>query len=111
MARLHALARRGREQVPTTLRAGPVALDPARRSVTVAGAGVELTPREFRLLEHLLRRDGAVVSKLELLERVFDADPDTHPNIVEVYVGYLRRKLGREVIVTVRGGGYRITGG
>ena len=111
VARLHALARRGREQVPATLRAGAIALDPARRTVTVAGDGVELTPREFRLLEHLLRRNGVVVSKLELLERVFDADPDTHPNIVEVYVGYLRRKLGRDSIVTVRGGGYRVAGG
>ena len=111
VARLHALARRGREQTPTTLLAGDIALDTAKRTVTVAGAGVELTPREFGLLEHLMRRDGAVVSKLELLERVFQADPDTHPNVVEVYVGYLRRKLGREAVLTVRGGGYRVAGG
>ena len=55
-----------------------------------------------------MRHQNIVVSKLELLERVFDADPDTHPNVVEVYVGYLRRKLGREAVLTVRGGGYRM---
>jgi DNA-binding response OmpR family regulator len=111
VARLRALARRGREQAATTVVVGELALDSARRTVHLRGAEVELTGREFRLLERLMRADGAVVSKVELLERVFDADPDTHPNIVEVYVGYLRRKLGRDTVVTVRGGGYRMAAG
>jgi DNA-binding response OmpR family regulator len=110
VARLRALERRGREQASSTLTRGELVLDTARRTVTSAGAAVDLTPREFELLEHLLRRDGRVVSKLELLERVFHADPDRHPNVVEVYVGYLRRKLGRAAVVTVRGGGYRMGG-
>jgi two-component system OmpR family response regulator len=108
VARLHALARRGREPAPATFAAGRLRLDADRRTVTLAAEPVELTPREFALLEHLMRRDGRVVSKLELLERVFEADPDTHPNVVEVYVGYLRRKLGRDSVLTVRGGGYRM---
>jgi len=108
VARLHALGRRSREQAATTLTAGTVVLDTARRTVHAGDRWVDLSPREFRLLEYLMRRQSAVVSKVELLERVFDADPDKHPNLVEVYVGYLRRKLGREVVVTVRGGGYRM---
>ena len=108
VARLRALDRRGREQLSTTLVAGGLELDRRAHQVRQAGDEVELSPREFRLLEHLMRHRGEVVSKLDLLERVFDADPDTHPNIVEVYVGYLRRKLGRDAVLTVRGGGYRI---
>ena len=108
VARLNALRRRRREQSATVLVSGDVSLDTATRTASTAGQQVELTAREFRLLEHLMRSGGAVVSKLDLLERAFDADPDSHPNLVEVYVGYLRRKLGRDTIVTVRGGGYRM---
>jgi two-component system OmpR family response regulator len=108
LARLRALLRRGRDARPAVLTAAGVALDPATREVTVEGEVVELTPKEFALLEYLLSRAGAAVSKSELLEHVFDVGADGGPNLVEVYVGYLRRKLGREVIVTVRGGGYRI---
>lgn len=108
VARLRALERRGREQLTSTLTVGTLALDRASQVVTKDGQQVELTPREFQLLEHLMRNAKVVVSKLDLLERVFDADPDTHPNVVEVYVGYLRRKLGRDAVVTVRGGGYRM---
>ncbi len=111
VARLRALSRRGREQASSTLVVGELSLDTARRTVHQGAGRVDLTPREFRLLEYLMRADGAVVSKLDLLERVFDADPDRHPNVVEVYVGYLRRKLGRDVIATVRGGGYRVAAG
>jgi two-component system, OmpR family, response regulator len=107
LARLRALARRGREPRPALLSAGPVRLDPARRSVTVDGQPVELTPREYRLLEALMRSDGAVLAKVDLLEQVFDANPDGAINIVEVYVGYLRRKLGATTIVTVHSG-YRM---
>lgn len=108
LARLRALLRRGRDARPAVLTAAGVELDPATREVTVEGVVVELTPKEFALLEYLLSRADAAVSKSELLEHVFDVGADGGPNLVEVYVGYLRRKLGRAVIVTVRGGGYRI---
>jgi two-component system OmpR family response regulator len=110
VARLRALERRAREQSTGTLTVGDLTLDVVGRSVHLAGALVDLTPRELRLLEHLMRGGGGVVSKSDLLEGVFDADPDSHPNVVEVYVGYLRRKLGRSWVVTVRGG-YRIGSG
>ena len=108
VARLRALLRRAREQQATTTTVGELVLDTAARTVLRAGEPVELSPREFALLEALVRRRGRAVGKSELLERVFQADPDTSPNVVEVYVGYLRRKLGREAVVTVRGGGYRV---
>lgn len=108
LARLRALLRRGREARPAQLTAGGLVLDPATREVTVDGAVVELSPREFALLEYLLSRQGAAVTKSELLEHVFDVGADGGPNLVEVYVGYLRRKVGRDAVVTVRGGGYRI---
>jgi two-component system OmpR family response regulator len=110
VARLRALARRGREQATSTLTVGELSLDPVGRSVYLSGELIDLTPRELRLLEHLRRADGGVVSKTDLLEEVFEADPDSHPNVVEVYVGYLRRKLGRSWVTTVRGG-YRIGSG
>jgi two-component system OmpR family response regulator len=110
VARLKALARRSREQTPTTLVVGDLTLDPISRAVHLGGELVDLTPRELRLLERLMRAAGGVVSKSDLLEEVFDADPDSHPNVVEVYVGYLRRKLGRGWVTTVRGG-YRIGSG
>lgn len=108
VARLRALQRRGRSQVPSVLIAGRVRLDMQRNSVTVDGTQVDLSPREYQLLLELMRRQGATVRKVALLEQVFALDPDTHPNVVEVYIGYLRRKLGRDLIVTVRGEGYRI---
>ena len=107
VARLRALLRRGREQSPTTTTVGDLVLDSGARTVVRAGVPVDLSPRELDLLEALVRRRGRAVSKTELLQRVFQADPDASPNVVEVYVGYLRRKLGREAVVTVRGG-YRV---
>ena len=108
LARLRALLRRGVPERPTVLRHGDIELDPARRRVTVAGAEVVLTAREFTLLEYLLRHAGEVVSKIELLDHVWDSALDTAPNAVEVYIGYLRRKIGRERLETVRGAGYRL---
>ena len=67
-----------------------------------------LTPRECALLGYFLRRPVRVVSKIRLLDNVWDAAQDTDPNAVEVYVGYLRRKVGRDVLQTVRGAGYRL---
>jgi two-component system OmpR family response regulator len=108
LARLRALLRRGTPERPAVLRHGDLELDPAQRKVTVAGAPVVLTAREFALLEYLLRRPGEVVSKTELLDHVWDAALDTAANAVEVYVGYLRRKIGRDRLETVRGAGYRL---
>ena len=108
LARLRALARRSSRTRPPILQWEMVRLDPARRSVTVRGEPVDLTAREYRLLENLMGRAGAAVSKIDLLEQVFDANPDSKANLVEVYVGYLRRKIGSEVIATVPGG-YRMS--
>ncbi|MDQ7906032.1 response regulator transcription factor [Phytohabitans sp. ZYX-F-186] len=109
LARLRALLRRGAPQRPTVLTVGALRLDPAERRVTLDGVEITLTAREFALLEYLMRRSGEVVSKTELLDHVWDASIETAPNAVEVYVGYLRRKLGRDVLETVRGAGYRLS--
>jgi DNA-binding response OmpR family regulator len=111
LARLRALLRRGAPQRPAVLTVGEIALDPSRRRVTVAGTEVTLTTREYGLLQYLMRRAGDVVSKTELLDHVWDASEETALNAVEVYIGYLRRKLGRDVLETVRGAGYRLVAG
>ncbi|WP_410821000.1 response regulator transcription factor [Micromonospora sp. 050-3] len=108
LARLRALLRRGAPERPTVLAVGDLRLDPAGRRVTRADAEVALTAREFALLDYLMRRPGQVISKIELLDHVWDASLETAPNAVEVYVGYLRRKLGRDRLETVRGAGYRL---
>jgi two-component system OmpR family response regulator len=110
LARLRALLRRGRVARPAVLSHGQVRLDPATREVSTAGQQVSLTPREHALLEYLLRHADRVVTKAELLDHVWDMNAEVDPNAVEVYVGYLRRKLGRDTIRTVRGAGYRIEG-
>jgi len=111
-ARLRALLRRGAAPRPAVLRAGDLSLDPGTRRVRRGETEVSLTPREFALLEYLLRRAGQVVSKVTLLEHVWDAYDSTELNAVEVYVGYLRRKIdvpfGRGALQTVRGAGYRL---
>jgi two-component system OmpR family response regulator len=112
VARLRALLRRGAPERPAVVVAGDLEVDPARRSVTRAGRRVELSAREFAVLELLARRAGQVVSRTELLEHVWDRNYQGSTNIVDVYVGYLRRKLenpfGRPLIHTVRGAGYRV---
>ncbi len=108
-ARLRALVRRGRAPRPSTLVVGTVTLDPAAHAVTLAGAPVDLTRREFRLLEYLMTHADRTVSKTELLEHVWDLGPDADPNVVQVYVGYLRRKLGTDFVRTVRGSGFQVT--
>ncbi len=108
LARLRALLRRGRPPRPSVLVAGEVSLDPASREVFVGTEPVELTPREFLLLEYLIHRAGQAVSKDELLEHVWDRATEVAPNVVEVYAGYLRRKIGSDRLVTVRGVGYRL---
>ncbi len=108
LARLRALVRRKLPERPAVLTAGEVQLDPATHEVRLADTPVALTPREYTVLEYFLRNPHRVVSKTELLDHVWDAAEDTDPNAVEVYIGYLRRKLGREVLQTVRGAGYRL---
>jgi len=113
IARLRALLRRGAPERPVILTAGDLSLDPARRRVTRADTPVALTPREYGVLEFLLRHHGTVVSKTEILRGVWDAHYEGDDNVVEVYVGYLRRKLDlpfhRTSIETIRGVGYRIS--
>ncbi|MBA2698005.1 MAG: response regulator transcription factor [Nocardioidaceae bacterium] len=115
VARLHALMRRGAPKRPTVLAAGDLTLDPAARVATRGGEAVELTPREFGLLYFLLRHRGDVVSKSEILEAVWDSFYDGDDNVVEVYIGYLRKKIdqpfGKRSIQTVRGAGYRLAAG
>ncbi|WP_433208533.1 response regulator transcription factor [Nocardia sp. CA-107356] len=112
IARLRALIRRGAPQRPAILTAGSLTLDPARRSVGRAGQELSLTPREFGVLEYLLRRKGDVVTKFDILRSVWDANYEGSDNVVEVYIGYLRRKIdtpfGLASIETVRGVGYRL---
>jgi two-component system, OmpR family, response regulator len=108
LARLRALVRRNLPARPSVLTARDITLDPATHEVELAGKPVALTPREYALLEYFLRHPDRVVSKIELLDNVWDAAQDTDPNAVEVYIGYLRRKVGRDVLRTVRGAGYRL---
>jgi two-component system, OmpR family, response regulator len=117
LARLRALLRRPGKERPTELRAGDLTLDPATHVVRRGDEVVDLTGREYAILEYLLSRAGEAVSKQQILDHVWDFAFDGGPNIVEVYVRSLRKKIdhpyGRQAIVTVRGAGYRLdeTGG
>ncbi|MGZ4596326.1 MAG: response regulator transcription factor [Actinomycetes bacterium] len=112
VARLRALLRRGAPRRPVVLAAGDLTLDPATREVRRGEDEISLTPREFALLEFLLHRRGEVVPKTQILSHVWDSNYPGDPNVVEVYVGYLRRKVdvpfGRRALETVRGVGYRL---
>jgi DNA-binding response OmpR family regulator len=109
VARLRALHRRSGELLPPVLEHGQLALDPARRRVTRAGVPAALTPKEFGVLEELMRGRGAVVSSEQLLERVWDEQLAPETNTVRVTVMNLRRKLGTPAVVeTVIGTGYRL---
>ncbi|MEO8108010.1 MAG: response regulator transcription factor [Actinomycetes bacterium] len=112
VARLRALLRRGAPERPAVLSAGDLTLDPVSHAVARGDVPIVLTPREFGLLEYLLRHKGEVVTKSEILDNVWDSAYDGPANVVEVYIGYLRRKLDtpfdRKSIQTLRGFGYRI---
>ena len=112
LARLRALMRRAGEARPTVLTVGDLTLDPARHRVHRAGTEITLTPREFGVLEFLMRHAGEVVTKTDILRAVWDAHYEGEVNVVEVYVGYLRRKIdtpfGVRSIETLRGVGYRM---
>jgi len=108
LARVRALLRRASSPASTILRAGEIELDPASRVCTRAGTPVPLTAKEFAVLDYLMRRVGEVVPKADILEHVWDFAYEGGPNVVEVYVSALRRKLGEQAIETIRGGGYRM---
>ena len=112
LARLRALIRRGAVERPAALRAGDLTLDPTTHEVRRAGTPLDLTAREFALLEYLMRHPGEVLSRTRLIEHVWDFAYDGDSNVVDVYVGYLRNKIDRpfglDSIETVRGSGYRL---
>lgn len=111
LARLQALLRRSGGWASATLACGPISLDTRAQTVTVDGQGVELTTFEYRILEHLMLRAGDVISKTELTDHLYEQDFDRDSNVIEVFVGRLRRKLDPEdrihPIETLRGRGYR----
>jgi DNA-binding response OmpR family regulator len=108
LARVRARLRDESRVEPTVLQAGDVVLDLRTRRATVAGETAPLTAREFTMLETFMRHPDQVLSKEQLLSHVWGYDYDPGSNVVEVYVGYLRRKLGSDLIETVRGMGYRL---
>lgn len=112
VAKLRALLRRTAPPRPSVLTAGDLTLDPAAHTVARGDTEISLTPREFTLLELFMRHPDEVLSKTEILAHVWDAYYEGDPNVVEVYVGYLRRKIdapfGRNALQTVRGAGYRL---
>jgi two-component system OmpR family response regulator len=112
LARVRALVRRGTTERPAALRVDDVVLDPAAHAVWRSDRSVSLSPREFSLLEFLMRHPGEVVTRTQILEHVWDYDYGRSSNVVDVYVAYLRRKIEqpfeRSFIETVRGVGYRV---
>ena len=114
LARLRALLRRPPLQLDTILRAGGLEMDTARREVRRAGRLIELSPREFALLEYLMRRPNQILTRTQIAEHVWNFDFYNESNVVNVYIGYLRRKVSRgfdqPLIYTVYGVGYRLGG-
>ena len=112
LARIRALIRRGPSERPAVLAIGDLSLDPARHRVTRGNVGVDLTAKEFALLEYLMRRPGEVLSRTQILEHVWDFAFEGDSNVVDVYIRYLREKIDRpfglDSIETVRGSGYRL---
>jgi len=112
VARLRALIRRGAPERPVVLTAGSLQLDPVRRTVSRQGRAIELTAKEYVILQFLMQNKEKVVSKLEIMDNAWDSNFEGSENIVEVYVGYLRKKIdapfGLSTLQTVRGMGYRL---
>ena len=108
LARLRALLRRATGHATNELICGPVRLDTKAGRVVVDGAPVKLTSHEYRLLAYLMHHSGRVISRTEIVEHLYDQDFDRDSNTIEVFVGRLRKKLGVDVIQTVRGLGYLI---
>ncbi|MGX1196905.1 response regulator [Parvibaculum sp. MBR-TMA-1.3b-4.2] len=109
LARLRALLRRAAGHASSELECGPLMIDTRTSRVTVNGKAVKLTSLEYRLLSYLMHHQGRVISRTELVEHLYDQDFDRDSNTIEVFVGRLRRKLGKDLIETVRGLGYRLT--
>lgn len=109
LARIRALLRRASGHASSELLCGPVRLDTRSGRVTVDGGAVKLTSHEYRLLSYLMHHQGRVVSRTELVEHLYDQDFDRDSNTIEVFVGRLRKKIGADVIQTVRGLGYLLS--
>ena len=109
LARLRALVRRAAGHASSELVCGPVTLDSANAKVVVDGKAIKLTSLEFRLLSYLMLHSGKVVSRTELVEHLYDQDFDRDSNTIEVFVGRLRKKLGVDVLQTIRGMGYTMS--
>ena len=110
LARIRARLRTADQIASTTISQGRVTIDVSTRRADIDGRSVDLSAREFALLETLMHHSGQVLSKPQLLNQVWGYDRDPSSNVVEVYVGYLRKKLERDVVETVRGAGYRFRG-
>lgn len=110
-ARLRALVRRSKGETAPVLQIGALVLDPAARTVTREGQAVELQPREFTLLQELMLNAGRVLSREQLEERMYRWGDEVESNAVEVHVHHLRRKLGAQVVKTIRGVGYMLPRG
>ncbi len=108
LARVRALLRRKTEGDPAVLKFGDLTLDPARHAVFRGGKRLELTSKEFALLEYFLRNPGRVLTRTMILEHIWDYDFDPGTNVVDVYVNYLRKKIDPGLIQTVRGSGYML---
>ncbi|MEP3049656.1 MAG: response regulator transcription factor [Roseibium sp.] len=108
LARVRALVRRAAGHASNEITCGPVRLDLRAGRVTVDGSSIKLTSHEFRLLSYLLHHQGKVISRTELTEHLYDQDFDRDSNTVEVFVGRLRKKIGSDMIETIRGLGYRL---
>jgi heavy metal response regulator len=112
VARVRALLRRRAEAEPTVLQVGDLSLDPARRTVTRGGVKIDLTAREFALLDYFMRNPGRVLTRTMIAEHVWDYSFDTSTNVIDVYVNYLRKKIDAErepkLLHTVRGAGYML---
>jgi two-component system OmpR family response regulator len=109
LARLRALARRSPSERPTMLTVGELRLDPAARRVWSGPVEVELSAKEFALLELFMRNPGAVLTRDQLLDGAWDMSFERRSNVIDVYVRYIRNKVGRDTIETVRGMGYRLS--
>jgi DNA-binding response OmpR family regulator len=108
VARIKALSRRPKEGLGTTLTSGDLVLDTINFSVKRKDQEITLSKKEFALLEYLLRHKGKVVAKEQIIQSVWDYEADILPNTVEVFVGYLRNKIGNDLIKTIRGFGYKV---
>ncbi|MGU3574769.1 response regulator transcription factor [Brucellaceae bacterium C25G] len=111
LARLRALIRRAAGHASSELSCGPLLLDTKTSKVTVNGTALKLTSHEFRLLSYLMHHMDKVISRTELVEHLYDQDFDRDSNTIEVFVGRLRKKMGIDIIETVRGMGYRMNSG